>query len=158
MATVTQPAQQRSARPIPAEMQAAVYRGKGEVRLETVSVPEIGSGELLLRVLIESALGKDSSYVALANAWGGDSTVILTSGKSMTVLWLVAFTNDESAETFADAYGSALDTINGAHTTHRIERNGREVLVMVGDGALRFKEFVPEVWQNSTVTDASIVR
>jgi hypothetical protein len=111
-----------------------------------------------LRVLIESTLGKDSSYVALANAWGGDSVAILTSGKSMTVLWLVAFTNDESAETFADAYGGALDTISGAHTAHRIERNGREVLVMVGDGAIRLHEFVPEMWKESTVTAAPIAR
>ena len=35
---------------IPANMQAAVYRGVNDVRLETVPVPEIGAGELLLRV------------------------------------------------------------------------------------------------------------
>ena len=109
-------------------------------------------GELLLRVLIESTLGKDSSYVALANAWGGDSNVILTSGKSVTDLWMVAFTNDESAETFADAYGSALDKINGARTPHRIERDGREVFVAVGDGAVRARDFMPAVWKESTVT------
>lgn len=113
-------------------------------------------GELLLRVLIQSTVGKDSSFVALANAWGGDSAVILVSGKSMTILWMVAFTNAESAATFADAYGNALDKINGAHTAHRIERNGREVLVMVGDGAIRFHEFLPEVWKESTVSAAPI--
>src|SRR6266852_750923 len=35
---------------IPATMQAAVYRGVNDVRLETVPVPQIGAGELLLRV------------------------------------------------------------------------------------------------------------
>ena len=115
-------------------------------------------GELLLRVLIQSTLGKDSSYVALSNAWGGDSAVILSNGKSVTVLWMISFTNDESAETFAVAYGSALDKINGARTAHRVERNANEVLVMVGDGAIRFHEFLPEVWKESTVTTVPIVR
>jgi hypothetical protein len=115
-------------------------------------------GELLLRVLIQSTLGKDSSYVALSNAWDGDSAVILSNGKSVTVLWMIAFTNDESAETFAVAYGSALDKINGARTAHRIERNASEVLVMVGDGAIRFHEFLPEVWKESTVTAVPMVR
>src|ERR1043166_7321105 len=35
---------------VPATMLAAVYRGKNDVRMETVPVPEIGAGELLLRV------------------------------------------------------------------------------------------------------------
>jgi hypothetical protein len=115
-------------------------------------------GELLLRVLIESTLGKDSAYVALANAWGGDSSVILVKGDAVTILWMVAFTNEESAMTFADAYGSALDKINGAHTAHRLARNGREVFVIVGDGAIRSHEFLPAIWKESTVTDAPAAR
>ncbi len=35
---------------LPATMRAAVYRGRNDVRVETVPVPEIGSGELLLRI------------------------------------------------------------------------------------------------------------
>jgi hypothetical protein len=115
-------------------------------------------GELLLRVLIRSTLGKDSAYVALANAWGGDSSVILVKGESVTILWMVAFTNDESAASFADAYGNALDKINGAHTAHRIVRNGREVFVIAGDGAIRSREFLPEIWKASTVTDPPAAR
>jgi hypothetical protein len=115
-------------------------------------------GELLLRVLIRSTLGKDSAYVVLANAWAGDSAVILVKGESVTILWMVAFTNDESAATFADAYGTALDKINGGHTAHRVERNGREVFVMAGDGAIRFREFLPAVWKESTVAPAPTTR
>ena len=40
---------------IPATMQAAVYRGVNDVRLETVPVPQIGSGEMLVRVHIPAA-------------------------------------------------------------------------------------------------------
>ena len=33
---------------VPASMTAAVYRGQGDVRVETVPVPKIGPGELLI--------------------------------------------------------------------------------------------------------------
>lgn len=35
---------------MPSEMRAAVYRGNGTIRVESVPVPEIGPGELLVRV------------------------------------------------------------------------------------------------------------
>ena len=35
---------------IPADMKAAVYRGRGKVVVETVPVPSIGPGEVLVRV------------------------------------------------------------------------------------------------------------
>src|SRR5229473_8277238 len=44
---------------IPATMQAAVYRGVNDVRLETVPVPVIGAGELLLRVHTCGICGTD---------------------------------------------------------------------------------------------------
>src|SRR5438309_8285564 len=40
-------------------MQAAVYRGKNDVHLETVPVPEIGKGELLVRVHTCGICGTD---------------------------------------------------------------------------------------------------
>ena len=46
-------------RSIPATMQAAVYRGVNDVRLETVPVPEIGAGELLIEVRSCGICGTD---------------------------------------------------------------------------------------------------
>src|SRR6202012_5509302 len=40
----------QSAALLPANMQAAVYRGVNDVRVETVPVPAIGSGEVMIRV------------------------------------------------------------------------------------------------------------
>src|ERR1700681_512267 len=40
-------------------MRAAVYRGKDDVRLETVPVPEIGTGELLVRIHTCGICGTD---------------------------------------------------------------------------------------------------
>ena len=51
MATATtNDLQQRTPAPIPTVMRAAVYRGINDVRVETVPVPEIGAGEVLIRV------------------------------------------------------------------------------------------------------------
>jgi L-iditol 2-dehydrogenase len=51
-------------RKIPATMLAAVYRGKNDVRMETVPVPEIGVGELLLRVHTCGICGTDLKKIA----------------------------------------------------------------------------------------------
>ena len=49
---------------IPATMRAAVYRGVNDVRVETVPVPKIGSGELLLRVHTCGICGTDLKKIA----------------------------------------------------------------------------------------------
>ena len=45
-------------------MQAAVYRGVDEVRLETVPVPQIGAGEILIRVHTCGICGTDLKKIA----------------------------------------------------------------------------------------------
>jgi L-iditol 2-dehydrogenase len=49
---------------IPSTMLAAVYRGVNDVRLETVPVPKIGPGELLLRVHTCGVCGTDLKKIA----------------------------------------------------------------------------------------------
>jgi L-iditol 2-dehydrogenase len=49
---------------IPATMLAAVYRGVNDIRLETVPVPQIGTGELLLRVHTCGVCGTDLKKIA----------------------------------------------------------------------------------------------
>src|SRR3984885_5139476 len=49
---------------IPSTMLAAVYRGVNDVRLETVPVPPIGPGELLLRVHTCGVCGTDLKKIA----------------------------------------------------------------------------------------------
>ena len=64
MSVATKSAAQSDAQRLPATMRAAVYRGKGEVRLETVPVPEIGPGELLIRVHTCGICGTDLKKIA----------------------------------------------------------------------------------------------
>jgi L-iditol 2-dehydrogenase len=49
---------------IPKVMRAAVYHGRQDVRLETVSVPEIGRGEILVRVHTCGICGTDLKKIA----------------------------------------------------------------------------------------------
>jgi L-iditol 2-dehydrogenase len=50
--------------PVPATMQAAVYRGVNDVRVETVPVPSIGPGEMLVRVHTCGVCGTDLKKIA----------------------------------------------------------------------------------------------
>ena len=49
---------------IPATMTAAVYRGVNDVRMETVPVPKIGAGEILVRVHTCGICGTDLKKIA----------------------------------------------------------------------------------------------
>src|ERR1700751_929608 len=49
---------------IPANMLAAVYRGKNDVRMETVPVPGVGAGELLARVPTCAICGTDLKKIS----------------------------------------------------------------------------------------------
>src|SRR5438093_12369161 len=61
---VTAKASHSVAAKIPATMQAAVYHGKDDVRIEAVSVPDIGPGEILIRVHTCGICGTDLKKIA----------------------------------------------------------------------------------------------
>jgi len=64
MAIATQNEKRGRVGRVPATMQAAVYRGVDDVRLETVPVPQIGHGELLVRVHTCGICGTDLKKIA----------------------------------------------------------------------------------------------
>ena len=51
-------------RSIPTSMRAAVYRGVNDVRLEEVPVPEVGHGEILVRVHTCGICGTDLKKIS----------------------------------------------------------------------------------------------
>jgi L-iditol 2-dehydrogenase len=51
--------QEQDTQEIPATMRAAVYRGKNDVHVETVPVPEIGAGEVLVKIHTCGICGTD---------------------------------------------------------------------------------------------------
>jgi L-iditol 2-dehydrogenase len=64
MATALQNRSAERAGKIPSTMMAAVYHGTNDVRLEEVTVPEIGAGELLVRVHTCGICGTDLKKIA----------------------------------------------------------------------------------------------
>jgi L-iditol 2-dehydrogenase len=64
MAIAGQYAIQDRTQSIPATMLAAVYRGVNDVQMETVPVPQIGAGELLVRVHTCGVCGTDLKKIA----------------------------------------------------------------------------------------------
>lgn len=64
MRAVTQDAPVQVERGLPSTMLAAVYRGRDEVRMERVPVPEIGAGEVLLRVHTCGICGTDLKKIS----------------------------------------------------------------------------------------------
>ena len=64
MATAGQSALESDCNSIPATMLAAVYRGVNDVRMETVPVPKIGPGEMLVRVHSCGVCGTDLKKIS----------------------------------------------------------------------------------------------
>ena len=64
MALVEHSVLDRSGEKIPATMLAAVYRGQNDIRLETVPVPTIASGEMLVRVHTCGICGTDLKKIS----------------------------------------------------------------------------------------------
>ena len=48
---------------IPADMKAAVYRGQGKVAVETVPVPPVGPGEVLVKIAAAGLCHSDLSVI-----------------------------------------------------------------------------------------------
>jgi L-iditol 2-dehydrogenase len=75
---------------MPSSMRAAVYRGVNDVRLEEVSVPAIGAGELLVRVHTCGICGTDLKKIATGShsaprIFGHETTgVIVATGQGVT--------------------------------------------------------------------------
>lgn len=67
MATQVSRAESGIASKIPATMRAVVYRGIDDMRVETVPVPEIGPGELLIKVATCGICGTDLKKIHLGS-------------------------------------------------------------------------------------------
>ena len=64
MAIAQQLTSNRVAETVPSTMLAAVYRGVNDIRIETVPVPEIGPGEILIKVHTCGICGTDLKKIA----------------------------------------------------------------------------------------------
>jgi hypothetical protein len=109
-------------------------------------------GELGLRIILENARGTASPDLTLATGWAGDRIVMLRKGEAVSVIWLLAFRDPDSASRFAAVYRKVLDSMHGRPAPHRVEVKGNAVLVMIGEAAAHFDRVGPAVWKASAIT------
>jgi hypothetical protein len=108
-------------------------------------------GELLLRVILERNLGKQSSEVPLASRWTADRMIILQESRGVNVIWMLAFEDAHTASHFAVVYETLLDRLLGDSTPHRIDARSNVVLVVIGQGADYFDALAPAIWNASAI-------
>jgi hypothetical protein len=109
-------------------------------------------GELGLRIILENTRGTTSPDLALAAGWAGDRIVMLRKGEAVSVIWLLAFRDSDSASRFAAVYRKVLDRIHGHPAPHRVELKGNAVLVAIGDAATHYDRLGSAVWKASAIT------
>jgi len=111
-------------------------------------------GELLLQVIVQRNLGKQAPALALLDRWSGDRMLTMRKGAALTVLWMLSFSDNRSAEQFAALYINLLDRLLGQSTAHRVDYRNNAVLVLIGESAHRFFELAPAVWAASMIRRA----
>jgi hypothetical protein len=113
-------------------------------------------GELLLRVILERNLGKQSGEVGLASRWTADRMIILQQSGSVNVIWMLAFSDEQTAGHFAAVYQALLDRLLGASAPHRIDTRSKAVLVVIGPGANYFDTLAPAIWNASAIESGGV--
>ena len=113
-------------------------------------------GELLLRIILERNLGKQSYEVGLASRWIADRMIILQESHGVNVIWMLAFSDVQTASHFAVVYETLLDRLLGDSTPHRIDARSNAVLVVIGDGADYFETLAPAIWSASAIETGGV--
>ncbi len=113
-------------------------------------------GELLLRIILERNLGKQSNEIGLASRWIADRMIILQEEHGVNVIWMLAFSDAHTASHFAVVYATLLDRLLGDSTPHRIDTRSNAVLVVIGDGADYFETLAPAIWNASAIETGGV--
>jgi hypothetical protein len=113
-------------------------------------------GELLLRLILERNLGKQSNELGIASRWIADRMIILQEGRGVNVIWMLAFSDAQTASHFAVVYETLLDRLLGDSTPHRIDVRSNVVLVVIGEGADYFETLAPAIWNASAIETGGV--
>jgi hypothetical protein len=114
--------------------------------VDTNTVGEFSIGLILKQDRFLSGSGQD-----VVTRWAGDEMITLKRESSISVIWMIVFDDEISAERFAAAYLATQDRTLGGATAHRIDYRGSAVLVLVGEPAVRFRTIVPSIWAASRI-------
>ncbi|MGH7933286.1 MAG: hypothetical protein ACREQN_08950 [Candidatus Binataceae bacterium] len=109
-------------------------------------------GAFLIKVILQRSLGREAPALELVRRWAGDRIIVLRKGDALTVLWLIAFRDERSAQEFSEVYGDLLDHLRGENNLHQVDCHASAVLIAIGPGAGQFAQLAPAVWKASTIT------
>jgi hypothetical protein len=108
-------------------------------------------GEMLLELIMKRNLPNHAPALTMLSQWAGDQMVVLKRGGALTIVWIVAFRDDDAARKFADAYAGVLDNLRGEANPHRVEAKSAVVLVVIGAAAEQFATLAPAIWKTTTI-------
>ena len=74
----------------------------------------------------------------------------------MNVIWMLAFSDAQTAGRFAVVYQALLDRLLGDSTPHRIDTRANAVLVVIGPGANYFDALAPAIWSASAIESGGV--
>jgi len=121
-------------------------------------------GAMLIKLIIQRNLQQnlqgaasaevtaDVPEAAVAERWSGDRMIVLQKNQALTVLWIVAFQDHETAARFGQTYTLILDKISAPGMAHRLQVRKSNVLIAIGDASRQFDRFAPAIWRASVVT------
>jgi len=69
---------------------------------------------------------------------------------------MITFRSAGDADNFAQLYSGILDKVLPGTTARKVDRLGPAVFAMIGDGAIRYREYLAEVWKKSTIDGTPI--
>lgn len=134
---------------LPAKIQLAGYQ---KVMPAAVLVHSDTYGELLLQTILRMNLGDQSGQSSPAHQWAGDRIAILRQGDTITVVWMLVFTDPASAQQFAAYYGSILDRLHGERLAHSVTYRKNAVLCVAGEGLREHSDLPSTTWQETVIS------
>jgi hypothetical protein len=108
-------------------------------------------GEMLLELIMKRNLPKNASALKMLSQWAGDEMAVLKKDGALTIIWIIAFRDDDTAHKFAAVYAGILDTLGGEANPHRVEAKSAAVLVVIGAGDEQFATLAPAIWKETTI-------
>ncbi|MBV8771589.1 MAG: hypothetical protein JO166_04540 [Deltaproteobacteria bacterium] len=108
-------------------------------------------GELLLKLIFEQNLPPHAQALSILPRWAGDRIITLKKGSQLTLLWLIAFHDQTSAEEFTSAYSRILEHLSHISNPHGVATRAAAVFIAIGPGARDFAQLRDAVWKVSRV-------
>ena len=82
--------------------------------------------------------------------------IILQQSRDVNVIWMLAFSDEQTASHFTVVYQTLLDRLLGDSTPHRVDTRSNAVLVVIGQGANYFDTLASAIWNTSTIESGGV--